>query len=162
MRYWGHKAEWLLLLQDTKLVYKHFATLYFVFVIDSAESELGILDLIQGTPTSLHYVSMLAHLQPVVSDMLLFLSSLSTNARFILHYLSDHFWCCSVCGNIGSLFQECMWAGYCIQLQQGRWPLLILFWYSVHSLSSIELEACPPPRFGGRGLCLLAMWFGAF
>lgn len=35
-------------LQDTKLVYKHFATLYFVFVIDSAESELGILDLIQG------------------------------------------------------------------------------------------------------------------
>jgi len=32
---------------DTKLVYKHFATLYFVFVIDSAESELGILDLIQ-------------------------------------------------------------------------------------------------------------------
>lgn len=35
-------------LQDTKLVYKHFATLYFVFVIDNAESELGILDLIQG------------------------------------------------------------------------------------------------------------------
>ncbi|XP_024519652.1 AP-3 complex subunit sigma isoform X1 [Selaginella moellendorffii] len=31
----------------TKLVYKHFATLYFVFVIDSGESELGILDLIQ-------------------------------------------------------------------------------------------------------------------
>ncbi|KAL2650105.1 hypothetical protein R1flu_018233 [Riccia fluitans] len=32
---------------DTKLVYKHFATLYFVFVIDQAESELAILDLIQ-------------------------------------------------------------------------------------------------------------------
>lgn len=32
---------------DTKLVYKHYATLYFVFVIDNAESELGILDLIQ-------------------------------------------------------------------------------------------------------------------
>ena len=30
-------------LQDTELVYKHFATLYFVFVIDSTESELGIL-----------------------------------------------------------------------------------------------------------------------
>jgi AP-3 complex subunit sigma len=32
---------------DTKLVYKHFATLYFIFVIDSSESELGMLDLIQ-------------------------------------------------------------------------------------------------------------------
>ncbi|BFI04552.1 AP-3 complex subunit sigma [Marchantia polymorpha subsp. ruderalis] len=32
---------------DTKLVYRHFATLYFVFVINKAESELGILDLIQ-------------------------------------------------------------------------------------------------------------------
>lgn len=38
----------MIICQDTKLVYKHFATLYFVFVIDSAESELGILDLIQG------------------------------------------------------------------------------------------------------------------
>ncbi|KAI5083072.1 hypothetical protein GOP47_0002815 [Adiantum capillus-veneris] len=32
---------------ETKLVYKHFATLYFIFVIDNAESELGVLDLIQ-------------------------------------------------------------------------------------------------------------------
>ncbi|GLJ30310.1 hypothetical protein SUGI_0599640 [Cryptomeria japonica] len=32
---------------DTKLVYKHYATLYFVFVFDSSENELGILDLIQ-------------------------------------------------------------------------------------------------------------------
>eukprot|EP01066_Platyproteum_vivax_P020899 Platyproteum_vivax@DN8846_c0_g1_i2.p1 len=30
-----------------KIVYRHFATLYFIFVIDSAESELGILDLVQ-------------------------------------------------------------------------------------------------------------------
>lgn len=32
---------------DTKLIYRHYATLYFVFVVDSSESELGILDLIQ-------------------------------------------------------------------------------------------------------------------
>ncbi|KAH7422224.1 hypothetical protein KP509_13G097800 [Ceratopteris richardii] len=38
---------------ETKLVYKHFATLYFVFVIDNAESELGILDLIQVLVESL-------------------------------------------------------------------------------------------------------------
>ena len=32
---------------DFKLVYRHYATLYFVFCVDSSESELGILDLIQ-------------------------------------------------------------------------------------------------------------------
>lgn len=32
---------------DNKLVYRHYATLYFVFCCDSSESELGILDLIQ-------------------------------------------------------------------------------------------------------------------
>ncbi|RDD47626.1 AP-3 complex subunit sigma-2 [Trichoplax sp. H2] len=30
-----------------KLIYRHYATLYFVFCVDSSESELGILDLIQ-------------------------------------------------------------------------------------------------------------------
>lgn len=30
-----------------KVVYRSYATLYFVFVVDGAESELGILDLIQ-------------------------------------------------------------------------------------------------------------------
>mmetsp|Transcript_61772 Transcript_61772/g.201555 ORF Transcript_61772/g.201555 Transcript_61772/m.201555 type:complete len:160 (-) Transcript_61772:75-554(-) len=32
---------------DHKIIYRHFATLYFIFVADSAESELGVLDLIQ-------------------------------------------------------------------------------------------------------------------
>ncbi|KAL6222414.1 hypothetical protein ACLB2K_005806 [Fragaria x ananassa] len=32
---------------DTRLVYKHFATLYFVFVFDNSENELAMLDLIQ-------------------------------------------------------------------------------------------------------------------
>ena len=32
---------------DLKVIYRHFATLYFVVVIDTAESELAILDLIQ-------------------------------------------------------------------------------------------------------------------
>lgn len=31
----------------SKLVYKNFATLYFIFVVDAGESELGILELIQ-------------------------------------------------------------------------------------------------------------------
>eukprot|EP00727_Mastigamoeba_balamuthi_P008937 m51a1_g4666 Adaptor protein complex 3 (AP-3), sigma subunit (162) ;mRNA; f:103929-104789 len=33
--------------RDSKIVYRHYATLFFIFVVDSSESELGILDLIQ-------------------------------------------------------------------------------------------------------------------
>jgi AP-3 complex subunit sigma len=29
------------------LIYRHYATLYFIFAVDASESELGILDLIQ-------------------------------------------------------------------------------------------------------------------
>ncbi|KAJ9117287.1 hypothetical protein QFC20_000433 [Naganishia adeliensis] len=32
---------------ELRVIYRHYATLYFVFVVDGAESELGILDLIQ-------------------------------------------------------------------------------------------------------------------
>lgn len=34
-------------LEDIKVIYRHYATLYFVFIVDDQESELGILDLIQ-------------------------------------------------------------------------------------------------------------------
>ncbi|XP_017969940.1 PREDICTED: AP-3 complex subunit sigma [Theobroma cacao] len=37
--------------QDSCLVYKHFATLYFVLVFDSSENELAELDLIQDKKT---------------------------------------------------------------------------------------------------------------
>uniref|UniRef100_A0A452VGX0 Adaptor related protein complex 3 subunit sigma 1 n=1 Tax=Ursus maritimus TaxID=29073 RepID=A0A452VGX0_URSMA len=39
--------SWLIGGSDNKLIYRHYATLYFVFCVDSSESELGILDLIQ-------------------------------------------------------------------------------------------------------------------
>lgn len=32
---------------DSKVIYRHYATLFFVFLVDGSESELGILDLIQ-------------------------------------------------------------------------------------------------------------------
>ncbi|GMH50525.1 hypothetical protein TrVE_jg6349 [Triparma verrucosa] len=38
-----HIEDW----GDVKLIYRHYATLYFVFAVDSQESDLGILDLIQ-------------------------------------------------------------------------------------------------------------------
>jgi AP-3 complex subunit sigma len=33
--------------KDTKLIYRHFATLFFVVAADGSESELGLLDLVQ-------------------------------------------------------------------------------------------------------------------
>lgn len=33
---------------DVRLIYRHYATLYFIFAVDTSESELGILDLIQA------------------------------------------------------------------------------------------------------------------
>ncbi|ACI64617.1 sigma subunit of clathrin adaptor protein AP3 [Thalassiosira pseudonana CCMP1335] len=40
----GSVPEWG---ENIKLIYRHYATLYFVFAVDSQESDLGILDLIQ-------------------------------------------------------------------------------------------------------------------
>ena len=40
---------------DFKLIYRHYATLYFVFCVDSSESELGILDLIQVSSYFMDY-----------------------------------------------------------------------------------------------------------
>ena len=33
--------------KDTKYVYRHYATLFFIFAVDESESELGMLDLVQ-------------------------------------------------------------------------------------------------------------------
>ncbi len=40
----GCAPEWG---EGARIIYRHYATLYFVFVVDAQESELGILDLIQ-------------------------------------------------------------------------------------------------------------------
>uniref|UniRef100_A0A8C5W517 AP complex mu/sigma subunit domain-containing protein n=1 Tax=Microcebus murinus TaxID=30608 RepID=A0A8C5W517_MICMU len=44
---WDDNIWWKFGGSDYKLIYQHYATLYFVFSMDSSESELGILDLIQ-------------------------------------------------------------------------------------------------------------------
>ena len=33
--------------REIRLIYRHYATLFFIFAVDATESELGILDLIQ-------------------------------------------------------------------------------------------------------------------
>jgi AP-3 complex subunit sigma len=40
----GSVPEWG---ETTKIIYRHYATLYFIFAVDKQESDLGILDLIQ-------------------------------------------------------------------------------------------------------------------
>lgn len=40
----GSVPEWG---DKTKIIYRHYATLYFIFAVDQQESDLGILDLIQ-------------------------------------------------------------------------------------------------------------------
>jgi hypothetical protein len=62
-----------------RVVYRNYATLYFVFVVDAAESELGVLDLIQ------------------VSDL-----SRSAPLPLMTHTLVG------LCGVAGSLLRECM------------------------------------------------------
>eukprot|EP00300_Choanocystis_sp_HF-7_P027261 c32343_g1_i1.p1 GENE.c32343_g1_i1~~c32343_g1_i1.p1 ORF type:complete len:183 (+),score=43.47 c32343_g1_i1:54-602(+) len=39
--------------KDSKIIYRSFATLFFIFVVDSSESDLGILDLIHAYVESL-------------------------------------------------------------------------------------------------------------
>ncbi|KAK5577386.1 hypothetical protein RB653_002327 [Dictyostelium firmibasis] len=39
--------------KDTKIIYRHYATLFFIFCVDSSESELSIIDLIQTFVESL-------------------------------------------------------------------------------------------------------------
>lgn len=48
----GHRSDSLCNFVDVphtnlRVIYRHYATLFFIFVVDEAESELGILDLIQ-------------------------------------------------------------------------------------------------------------------
>ena len=38
--------------EKLRIIYRNYATLFFVFVVDSSESELGILDLIQVLDSS--------------------------------------------------------------------------------------------------------------
>ena len=40
----GSVPEWG---DSTRIIYRHYATLYFIFAVDAQESDLGILDLIQ-------------------------------------------------------------------------------------------------------------------
>merc|ERR1712014_59937 len=65
--------------EDHKIIYRHFATLYFIFVADSAESELGVLDLI-------HHFDRVNYIldEIVMSGMVL-----ETNADLVVQAIKD-------------------------------------------------------------------------
>uniref|UniRef100_A0A672MFE9 AP-3 complex subunit sigma-1 n=1 Tax=Sinocyclocheilus grahami TaxID=75366 RepID=A0A672MFE9_SINGR len=68
---------------DNKLIYRHYATLYFVFCVDSSESELGILDLIQVTfhHTALYSVQ---NVHNILAEMVMGGMVLETNMSEII------------------------------------------------------------------------------
>lgn len=96
---------------DYKLIYRHYATLYFVFCVDSSESELGILDLIQVKKpgNTLCICCSIA----VLSLFLFFLNN-------IFHPSSG------ICGNPGQMLWECLWARLNFPCRQGRNNNLII------------------------------------
>ena len=82
---------------DHKLVYRHYATLYFVFCCDSSESELGILDLIQVLVETLDKcfenvceLDLIFHVdkvQHILSEMVMGGMVLETNMNEILSHV---------------------------------------------------------------------------
>lgn len=73
---------------DYKLIYRHYATLYFVFCVDSSESELGILDLIQVGDIEGLWLAFKAHWMNrkiVLALELLVQSGLSNHQNFNVH-----------------------------------------------------------------------------
>ncbi|GAQ88245.1 hypothetical protein KFL_004120120 [Klebsormidium nitens] len=85
--------------KGTKVVYRHYATLYFVFIVDNTESELGILDLIQVFVETLDRVFQhvceldLVHNFPranaVLDEIVMGGQVLETNSADVVKALSD-------------------------------------------------------------------------
>uniref|UniRef100_A0A8C9FDK8 AP complex mu/sigma subunit domain-containing protein n=1 Tax=Pavo cristatus TaxID=9049 RepID=A0A8C9FDK8_PAVCR len=80
---------------DNKLIYRHYATLYFVFCVDSSESELGILDLIQvnlldmGYAHCFYYIctyffSLIFYVHNILAEMVMGGMVLETNMNEIV------------------------------------------------------------------------------
>lgn len=86
---------------DYKLIYRHYATLYFVFCVDSSESELGILDLIQV----LHKLEL----------------CFGVHHRFDFAYFYLTFSpFLGICWNTRQMLRECLWAWPYFPRGQGR------------------------------------------
>jgi AP-3 complex subunit sigma len=82
-----------------RIIYRHFASLYFVIVADSCESELGILDLLQvfvhvldqcfENICELDIVYHYDRVNYVLDEIIMAGMALETNADVILHTIAD-------------------------------------------------------------------------
>lgn len=75
---------------ETRVVYRCYATLYFVFVVSSEESELGILDLIQVSARGARPASFLAH-RPIALFCLFPTEALSIRTQVFVESLDRAF-----------------------------------------------------------------------
>ncbi|RWS24201.1 AP-3 complex subunit sigma-2-like protein [Leptotrombidium deliense] len=81
---------------DFKLIYRHYATLYFVFCVDSSESELGILDLIQVFVETLDKcfenvceLDLIFHVHNILNELVMGGMVLETNMNEILMRIEE-------------------------------------------------------------------------
>jgi len=80
---------------DFKLIYRHYATLYFVICADTAESELGILDLIQAldkcfdTVCELDLIFNTDKVHSILNEIVMGGLVLETNLQEILHRIDE-------------------------------------------------------------------------
>jgi len=84
---------------DFKLIYRHYATLYFVICADTAESELGILDLIQifvealdkcfDTVCELDLIFNTDKVHSILNEIVMGGLVLETNLQEILHRIDE-------------------------------------------------------------------------
>ncbi|CAG5129080.1 unnamed protein product, partial [Candidula unifasciata] len=74
---------------DYRLIYRHYATLYFVFCVDSSESELGILDLIQSVCESPTIWSLAVKVHYILSELVMGGMVLETNMTEIITRIEE-------------------------------------------------------------------------
>lgn len=92
----GSVPEWG---DTTKIIYRHYATLYFIFAVDKQESDLGILDLIQVFVEALDKcfenvceLDLIFHsdrVHYILDEIIMAGMVLETNINHILHAVTD-------------------------------------------------------------------------
>lgn len=85
-----------------RVIYRHYATLYFVFCVDEAESELGILDLIQVRLQRFFEWAATRTRSPLPSIRALRPRTLLADAWASITFIAGF------CGITGPLFRKCL------------------------------------------------------
>lgn len=111
--------------EGTRIVYRHYATLYFIFCVDESESELGILDLIQVFVESLDKcfenvceLDLVFHMDRVRLDMAPLAETRSMRASSVP--AAHNPGTCSVGMQVHSIIDEIVQAGMVLETNIGE------------------------------------------